>query len=80
MINTNKVEFNKPVYYIPAYSGSVMVSILELRSNGSALVQQYSTKQDLKPFVISVNHIYNKAEDAVRGRRAWAQGKRKRRK
>lgn len=77
MVNVDKIVFDESRYFMPNYNGTVKVSIVELRGNGNVLVKQFSDKKDLKPFVTQIAHIYNKAEDANKGRRAWEASKKR---
>lgn len=79
MINVAKIKYNEPIYYAPSYGNSMRVSIIKLINDDIALVQlSLKTKKDLKPFSIPITHIYNKPEDAYRGRREWENYMRKR--
>ncbi|MBQ8727398.1 MAG: hypothetical protein IJY83_02760 [Oscillospiraceae bacterium] len=70
MINVAKIKYNEPIYYAPSYGNSMKVSIIKLIADDVALVQpSLRKKKDLKPFPIPIIHIYNKPEDANRGRR-----------
>ena len=81
MINVAKVKYYEPIYYIPSYSNCAKVSIIKLISDDIALVEPTSKKgKESKLFAIPVVHIFNKPEDTNRGRRAWENYMRKRRK
>ena len=77
MVNREKIIFNESSYYMPDYSGTIKVSVLKLLDDERALVKQHKKNKDLKPFPIPITHIYNRAEDADKGRRAWEEYKRK---
>lgn len=79
MINVSKIKYNEPIYYAPSYGNSMKVSIIKLIADDVALVKpSLRKKKDLKPFPIPIIHIYNKPEDANRGRREWENYMRKR--
>lgn len=77
MLNTEKIVFDEPIYWMPNFNGSIKVSILKLLDDGRVLVRQYSEKKDLKPYYTQIAHLYNCAENAAKGRRAWEASKRK---
>lgn len=77
MINTEKIVFDEPVYFMPNFSGPVKISILKLLDNGNVLVKQSSKKKDLKPFTTQLAHIYNEQKDANRGCRSWQSSKKR---
>lgn len=80
MINKGKIVFDEPIYYMPNYGGTIKISVLKLLDGERVLVKQYSKDQgkDFKPFSTRIADIYNRQEDAARGRRAWEQAKKKR--
>lgn len=79
MISVAKIKYNEPIYYAPSYGNSMKVSIIKLIADDVALVQpSLRKKKDFKPFPIPITHIYNKPEDANRGRREWENYMRKR--
>ena len=81
MLNVAKIKYNELQYYVPSFSNNIKVSIIKLISDDVALVQPRSKKdKEAKPFSVPIEHIYNKPEDANRGRRAWENYIRKRRK
>lgn len=70
MINVAKIKYNEPIYYTPSYGNSMRVSIIKLIADDVALVKPSLKKQkDFKPFIIPIIHLFNKPEDANRGRR-----------
>lgn len=81
MINVAQIKYNELIYYTPSFSNNMKVAIIRLISDDVALVQPKPKKdKEAKPFRIPIEHIYNKPEDANRGRRAWENYMRKRRK
>lgn len=78
MINVEKIKYNEPIYYVPAYSTLAKVSIIRLKANDMAVVKPFSRKKDFKPYPIPIKYIYNKAKDARIGRRNWENYMRKR--
>lgn len=71
MIHEEKIVFDEPCYFMPNYGGIIKVSVLKLLDGERALVKQHSKNKDLKPFPTPIAHLYNRAEDAARGRKAW---------
>ena len=79
MINTAKIKYDEPIYYAPSYGNAMKVSIVKLIADDVALVKPSFKKQkDFKPFTIPIMHLFNKPEDANRGRREWENYMRKR--
>lgn len=76
MINPAKIKYNEPKYYAPSYGSAIKVSIIKLIANDVALVKPFSRKRDFKPFPTPIVHLYNKPEDAEKGRREWEKYKR----
>lgn len=80
MIDVSKIKYSELIYYTPSFSNNMKVAIIKLFSDDVALVQPRSKKdKEPKPFSVPIEHIYYKAVDANRGRRAWENYIRKRR-
>lgn len=77
MVNKEKIVLDEPIYWMPNFNGSIKVSIIEVLDDGKVLVRQYSKDKDLKPFHVLLSHLYNSADAAAKGRRAWEASKRK---
>lgn len=72
MINRNKIELNKDIYYVPSYTGqAVKILILKMFDDEIALVKPFSRKKDFKPYPTPIAHIYNTPEAAKHGGRDW---------
>lgn len=77
MLNKEKIVFDEPIYWMPNFNGSIKASIIEVLDDGKVLVRQYSKDKELKPFQVLLSHLYNSADAAAKGRRAWEASKRK---
>lgn len=72
MINKEKIKLNEEIYYVPSYSGTTKVSIIEIINDDKVLVKPVSqNKKEFKPFTTPLVHVFNRAEDARIGKRAW---------
>ena len=80
MINKDKIKLNEQIYYVPSYGGVTRVKIIKILSGDKLLVKQVSNKgKEFKPYTIPLLHVFNKAEHAHIGERAWESYMRRRR-
>ena len=73
MINKDRIKLNEQNYYVPSYDGVTRVKIIKILSDDKLLVKQVSKNKDkeFKPYTIPLIHVFNKAEHARIGKRAW---------
>lgn len=45
MINKNEIKFGEPIYYMPSYSGTSIISVLKLLDNERVLVNAATTRK-----------------------------------
>lgn len=75
MINANEMRYNKPVYYVPTYTGPTKVRICKI-NNDIAIVKPYSKKKEFHAFPIPLEFVCDSHEYAKRCGRAWEHWKR----
>lgn len=75
VINREKIVLHEQFYYVPTYTGVAKVTIEKIAENDLLIVK--ATNKKAKPFVILIDHVYNKPEHANIGRRDWEHWKRK---
>lgn len=64
MINKDKIVLHEKAYYVPTYTGVAKVNIEKIAENNLLIVKATTKKKDVKPFVILIDHVYNKPEHA----------------
>ena len=70
MINANEMRYNKPIYYVPTYTGPTKVRICKI-NNDIAIVKPYSKKKEFHAFPIPLEFVCDSHEYAKRWGRAW---------
>lgn len=73
MINKNKIEFDKKIYWVPSYTGTRKIAILEKKNEELYVVQSGEHK-----FLANIEFIFNKEEHARKSIKDWEHAERKR--
>ena len=77
LINKEKIVLHEKFYYVPTYIGIAKVTIEKIVENNLLVVKVAIKNEKAKPFVILIDHVYNKPEHANIGLREWEHWKRK---
>ena len=75
MINKDKIEYNKSIYWVPSRTNPRKIAITEKKNDELYVVQSGEQK-----FLANIEFIFNKQEHAMKSRKDWESYEKKRKK